>query len=304
MFDHLVTKRQTHPREAYGLQGSSPCGELINLIARLEGGKTSFLQSSGLCSIGMVLLVYLKPGDHLLMVDTVYGPTSIFCDNYLKARNIETTYYNPLQSDKIDQHIKENTKLIYAESPGSLTFELQDIPALVQVAQAHNIPVAMDNTWATPLYFPANEKGVDIAIHAGTKFLLGGSDAYMGYCSMIDNDDLIQEFNRFNIMFGEHFTPDMAYNVLRSMRSLSVRLDHHYHAGLKVAKWLEGHKSVLSVLFPALPSHPQHDLWKRDFKGATGVFSFVLDPKYSYEDVCVFFKRLKVFRIALSFGGY
>lgn len=286
---------------SYAITGTPTSYALAEAIATLEGGYKTLLVPSGLAALTVTLMSLCSTGDHLLVPDSVYGPTRRFCRLELHRLGIETTFYDPQIGADIAELIKENTRLILVESPGSLTFEIQDIPAISAIAKAKNIAVVMDNSWATPLYFKPFIHGVDISIQAITKYIGGHSDVIMG--SITTTEAYYKKVYKFFRNSGASVSPHDCYLASRGLRSLSARLKAHETSALKIASWLEGRKEIARVLYPALPSHPQHNLWKRDFTGACGLFSFILKP-CSQEAVHRMINEMELFAIGCSWGGY
>jgi cystathionine beta-lyase len=246
-------------------------------------------------------MCFTKARDHILVADTVYQPTRRICDGPLKRFGVETTYYDPTVGAGITRLMRPNTALVYTESPGSLTFEVQDIPAIAAAAHAAGALVALDNTWASPLYFKPFAHGADISIQAGTKYIVGHADAMLGAITVTEPlaQRLVAEAGGLGICAG---TEEM-YLGLRGFRTLDVRLERHWRSGIEVARWLEGRPEVARVLHPALPSHPQHALWERDFLGASGLFSIVLKP-CAKTAVAALIEGLELFGLGASWGGY
>lgn len=288
-------------RYLYGRRGTPTTEALAQAITRLEGGAGTALVSSGLSAITTALMSVVRSGDHVLVADAVYGPTRNFCDTLLSGFGAEVTYYDPLLGAKIADLFRPNTRAVFLESPGSLSFEMQDVPAIAEIARARGAAVLMDNTWATPLFFRALDFGVDLSIQAGTKYLGGHADANLGTISA--TEQYWPQVKETTGSLGLNPGPEDAFLMMRGLRTLSVRLDRHMESGLKVAHWLEGRPEVLRVLHPALSSHPQHALWKRDFTGACGLFSVVLKPK-PQAAVNAFIDALELFGIGASWGGY
>lgn len=288
-------------RYHYGRRGTPTSDALCEAMTALEGGAGTVLAPSGLCAVTTALLAVLSAGDHLLMTDSVYGPTRAFCDGMLRRLGIETTYYEPLLGGDIAALMRENTRAVFVESPGSLTFEVQDIPAIAAAAHARDAAVLMDNTWATPLFFPAHTRGVDLSIHAGTKFLSGHSDVMIGTISA--TEAWWPKLKEGHGLLGQCVGPDDIYLTLRGVRTLAVRMAQHQRAGLEVARYLAGRPEVARVLHPALPDDPGHALWQRDFTGASGLFGVVLQPK-SQEAVNALLNSLTLFGMGASWGGF
>ncbi len=290
-------------RYQYGRRGTPTTEALELAVQELEGPQCAgvSLLPSGLAAISAALLAVLRAGDHLLMTDSTYQPTRNFCEQVLKRLGITTTYYDPLIGADIADLFQANTRLVYLESPGSLTFEIQDVSAIAKVTHDKGALVLMDNTWATPLYFRPLDHGVDLAIQAGTKYIGGHSDVMLGAVSA--NAATVAALKNFVRLGGLCEGPDDVYLGLRGLRTLDVRLERHYKSGVAVARWLETRPEVLRLLHPALPSHPQHAIWKRDFSGACGLFSMVLKP-VPQRAVYAFLDTLELFGIGASWGGY
>jgi cysteine-S-conjugate beta-lyase len=259
----------------YGRRGTPTQWSLAEALTEMEPGAAgTMLYSSGVAALTSALLAILKPGDHLLMTDNAYDPTRSFCDGFLKDWGVETTYYDPPIGAGIDALLRPNTAAIFMEVPGSLTFEVHDVPAIVAVAQAHGIATVVDNTWATSLFFKPLSHGVDLSIIAATKYIVGHSDAMAG--AVTANANYYPALRRVSQQLGQQLGPDDAWLASRGLRTLSVRLHQHQDSALRIAQWLETQNEVAHVLHPALHSHPGHDLWKRDFEGASGLFSIVM----------------------------
>jgi cystathionine beta-lyase len=256
---------------------------------------------SGLAAISTAFLSVVQAGDHVLVTDSAYGPTRNFCEQVLKRLGVTTSYYDPVIGAALADHFQPNTRLVYVEAPGSLSFEMQDVGAIAKVAHDKGALVLMDNTWATPLYFRPLDHGVDLVIQAGTKYIGGHSDIMLGTVSA--SGATVAALKNTVRLLGLCEGPDDVYLGLRGLRTLGVRLDRHYASGLAVARWLEQRPEVLRVLHPALPSDPGHALWKRDFTGASGLFSMVLKP-VSQKAHYAFVDTLELFGIGASWGGY
>src|SRR5262245_35041872 len=286
----------------YGRYGTPTTFAFEEAVAALEGGGRALALPSGLAAIGATLLSLLRAGDHLLMIDTVYGPAPPLCDKTLARFGIEVTNYDPVVGAGIADLLRPNTRLVYLESPGSLTFEVQDVPAIVAAAHAKGALAVMDNTWATPVLFRALGSGVDIVIYAATKYLVGHSDAMLGVIVARD-PDLYRTIKLASHGMGYCAAPDDCYLALRGLRTLAVRLQRHGETGLALARWLQGRTEVARVLHPGLPGHPGHDLWRRDFAGASGLFSFVLKP-CAPAAVAAMVEGMRLFGMGASWGGY
>ncbi len=287
---------------SYGLHGTPTTFALAEAIAELEGGFRSIVTSSGLSMITTALTGFVKSGDHVLVVDSVYGPTRAFCDTVLARFDVETTYYDPAIGAGIEALMRENTRVIFMESPGSMTFEVQDVPAIVKVARAHGAVTMLDNTWATPMFFKALEHGVDVSLHAGTKYISGHSDLLIGLITARD-EATFRTLRDSTGAFGDCPAPDVCFQALRGLRTMAVRLRHHEQAALEIARWLEARPEVKRVLHPALPGHPGHEFWKRDFHGASGLFGVVLHTD-SEQAIAAMIDSMSLFKIGSSWGGY
>jgi len=292
---------EDYQRISYGRNGTPTTRALEEAVARLEGGYRAVAVPSGLAAILASLCAFVKNGDHLLVVDSVYGPTRNFCNARLKPNGVDVEYYDPLIGAGIARLIRPNTRAIFCESPGSLTFEMQDIPAIAAAAHAREIPVLADNTWGTPYFFRAFERGVDISIHSATKYIVGHADAMMGI--IVTNQQHWRTVRRTVADYGYSASPDDCYLALRGLRTLGVRLKHQMQSALKVAGWLRARPEVKRVLFPALEGDPGHAIWKRDFSGAAALFSFVMAVADGRQ-TAAFVNALELFGIGSSWGGY
>jgi cystathionine beta-lyase len=306
LFDSVAAMRAATPAEEgrlhYGRNGTPTTWALAEALTGLEPGAAGTrLYPSGVAAIAVALLTVLKPGDELLMVDSVYGPTRSYCDSVLAGLGVKTTYYDPLIGAGIDGLIGEQTRAIFMESPGSLTFEVQDVPAICAAAKARGLVALLDNTWATPFLFPAIAAGVDLSILACTKYVVGHADVMLG--SVTAARDLWRRLERTSRAFGQHCSPDDAFLGARGLRTLGIRLRRHEQSGLEVARWLAGQKQVARVLHPALEACPGHEIWARDFSGASGLFSFVLAGGTD-EDRVRLIDGLDLFGIGYSWGGF
>ncbi|MGD0026422.1 MAG: cystathionine beta-lyase [Xanthobacteraceae bacterium] len=288
----------------YGRRGTPTTEALEGAVAELEGPQCAgvALLPSGLAAISTALLAVVHAGDHLLVTDSAYGPTRNFCDRILSRLGVATTYYDPLIGAAIAEQLRaKKTRAVYLESPGSLSFEMQEVAAIAAAAHANGAIVLMDNTWATPLYFRALDFGVDLAIQAGTKYIGGHSDLMLGTVSA--NATHVASLKDTVYLSGLCVGPDDVYLGLRGLRTLAVRLERHYQSGLAVARWLEQRPEVLHLLHPAMASHPGFSIWQRDFTGASGLFSMVLKP-VPQRAVYAFLDTLELFGIGASWGGY
>jgi cystathionine beta-lyase len=290
-------------RYLYGRRGTPTSEALEDALRALEGPDCAgvALLPSGLAAISTALLAVLKAGDHLLVTDSVYQPTRKFCDGMLKRYGVTATYYDPLVGGGIAALIQPNTRAVFVEAPGSLSFEIQDVPAIAAAAHAKGAVVLMDNTWATSLYFRAFEKGVDLSIQAATKYIGGHSDVMLGTVSANKAtwERLADTVHALGLCVG----PDDVYLGLRGLRTMGVRLAQHHQAGMKVARWLAERPEIACVLHPALESCPGHALWRRDFSGASGLFSVVFKP-VAQTAVNAFLNELTLFGIGASWGGF
>ncbi len=285
----------------YGRRGTPTSWALENAVAELEGGYRSLSFPSGLSAVTGALLAFLKTGDHLLMTDSVYAPTRRFCDKILKRFGVETTYYDPLIGAGIRTLLRPNTSVVYTESPGSHTFEVQDIPAIAKIANANGVKILMDNTWASPLYFKPFEHGVDVSIQAATKYIVGYSDVMLG--TVTATKEFWPELRESAGDMGQCAGPDDLYLAQRGFRSLAVRLRQHQSNALMIAEWLQTRPEVMQVIYPALPGSPGHEIWKRDFLGASGLFAFELKP-CTEKAIEAMLDGMRIFGMGYSWGGY
>jgi cystathionine beta-lyase len=287
----------------YGRRGTPTSEALEGALRELEGPNCAgvSLLPSGAAAVSTALLSVLSSGDHILITDSVYRPTRNFADSILKRFGVETTYYDPLIGAGIGSLFKPNTRAVFVEAPGSQTFEMQDIPAIAKAAHDRNALVLMDNTWATPLYFRALDKGVDLSIQAGTKYIGGHSDLMLGTVSA--NAATWRALRDTVLTSGLCVGPDDMYLGLRGLRTLSVRLERHQRSALEIARWLQQRPEVAQVLHPGLEGDPGHAIWKRDFDGASGLFSVILKP-VSQPAVYAFLDSLRLFGMGFSWGGY
>ncbi|KFB10482.1 cystathionine beta-lyase [Nitratireductor basaltis] len=301
LFPDAETMAGHKQKYTYGTRGTPTSDALGAAIDALEGSAGTIAVPSGLAAVVVPMLAFLSAGDHVLIVDSVYFPTRRFADTMLKRMGVEVEYYEPELGGKIASRMKDNTRVVFTESPGSNTFEMQDIPAIAEAAHAGDAIVMMDNTWATPLYFKPLDHGVDISIHAATKYPAGHSDVLSGTVSA--NAKCWQQLYDTYLTLGVCAGPDDVYQVLRGLRTMGVRLERHQESALEIAQWLERRDDVSRVLHPALPSHPGHEIWKRDFSGASGIFSIVLNGGGTKE-AHAFLDALEIFGLGYSWGGY
>lgn len=306
LFDNYETLKQanegTYPGYTYGTQGSPTQEAFERALAALEGGYKTKVFSSGISAITHVLQAFTKCGDHILVCDNVYGPTQRFCDRILSKFGVETTYIPPDAGENVSEFIRPETRLIFLESPGSNTFEIQDVPAIARVAKAKGLVTMIDNTWATPLYFKPFQLGIDISIHSVTKYIAGHSDVLMG--TVTTNKARFSEFFHYYHTLEINTGQTDCYLALRGLNTLAVRLKHHEQSALEMAHWLNTQKPVGAVLHPALPEHPEHNLWKRDFTGSSGLFGFILKQEYPEEQIAAFVDGLRFFGLGYSWGGF
>lgn len=285
----------------YGRGGTPTTFALEDAVAALDGAAGAVVTGSGKTAIAQALMTFLEAGDHLLMVDTAYAPTRQFCDRVLARFGVETTYYDPLIGAGIEALMRPETKVVFLESPGSLTFEVQDTPAIAAVARGRGAIVMLDNTWATPLYFKPLAHGVDVAIQAATKYIGGHSDLMMGVVSA--TEEHYPALRRGMQDLGCYVSPDDCYLALRGLRTLSVRLERHQRNGLALAEWLQTRPEIARVLHPALPDSPGHASWRRDFAGASGLFGVILKP-CSKTALAAMLDGMELFGMGFSWGGY
>jgi len=285
----------------YGRHGTPTTFAFEEAIAALDGAARAIALPSGLAAVTAALLGYLKAGDHLLMADHVYGPARHFAQTFLKRMGVETTFYDPMLGAGIADLIRDNTRVVYMESPGSLTFEVQDVPAIVAAAKARGLATLLDNTWAAPLFYQPLKFGVDASIVAATKYIVGPSDAMLGVISC--TQESWQKIRPVVAELGYSAAPDDVYLGLRGLRTASVRMRQHERQALELARWLERRPEVARILHPAFPSHPGHEFWKRDFTGASGLFGVVLKetPKPAVDAML---DGMELFGMGFSWGGF
>lgn len=292
-----------NPYAHYARFGTATTRAFEDMLAELEGAHGAQIFPSGLSACTHALMAFLTPGDHVLMTDNVYGPTRAFAQHTLSRMGIEVEFFAPSEGADIAQRLRNTTRVVYLESPGSQTFEVSDVPAMAAAAHAIGAVVMMDNTWATPLFFKPFEHGVDVSIHAATKYLVGHSDAILGVATA--NARAWPTLQAGAQAFGQTAGPDDLFLAMRGLRTLSVRLQRHQETALLLAQRLQQHPAVARVLHPALPDAPGHAFWKRDFLGASGLFGVVLKPVADQDRALAqAFDQLQWFGIGLSWGGY
>jgi cystathionine beta-lyase len=301
MADLEAAARGEYPEPAYGLHGMPTVTDLQQAIATIEGGHAALAVPSGLAATTLPLLALAKPGDHVLVTDAVYGPTRRFCELHLKRFGVDVSYYDPLLGADIAREFRPATRLVFAESPGSLTFEVQDIPAIAAAAHAHGALVILDNTWATPFGFRAFDHGVDVSVHAATKYIGGHSDVLLGL--IVASARTHAALHRLWTDIGVTASPDDCFLALRGLRTLPTRLARHQASALRIAQWLRGRSEVREVLYPALPGARGHALWQRDFRAATGLFGVVLEP-CARTALAAMLDGMRLFRMGWSWGGF
>jgi cysteine-S-conjugate beta-lyase len=285
----------------YGRIGTPTTLAFEEAVAAAEGGERCIAMPSGLAAIAGTLSALLKPGDHVLVSDSVYGPTRTFCQDILSKNGVQVDYFHPLLAENIEVLFKPNTKVVFCETPGSLTFEVQDIPAIAKVAHAKGALVVADCTWASPVFYRPFEKGVDVSVLAATKYISGHSDAMLG--TITTSEALYPVIKTSVVKYGYSVGSEEAYLGLRGLRTIVPRMKQHQESGLKVARWLQSRPEVARVLHPGLPGDPGHDLFKRDFLGASGLFGVILEP-YPEEALIPMIDGYKLFALGFSWGGY
>ncbi|MFV7783765.1 cystathionine beta-lyase [Shewanella marisflavi] len=296
-----ATKNRANGEMFYGRRGTPTHFAFQAAIAELEGGVGTALYPSGSAAISGALLSFLKAGDHLLMVDTAYEPTRDLCDKLLKGFGIETTYYDPLIGKGIEALIRPNTKVLFLESPGSITLEVQDVPTLSSIAHEHGLVVMLDNTWASPINSRPFELGVDISIQAATKYIVGHSDVMLGTATA--NEAHWEQLRENSYLMGQCTSADDIYLASRGLRTLGVRMAQHEKNALKVANWLATRPEVDHLRHPAFTTCPGHEFFKRDFSASNGLFSFVL-KQGNIKSITAFVENMQHFKMGFSWGGY
>ncbi|HSP25669.1 MAG TPA: cystathionine beta-lyase [Saliniramus sp.] len=297
-YDDILNRRN---RYTYGTKGTPTIEALEQGWSEIAGAAGTVLAPSGMSAVALALMAFVKAGDHILVTDSVYRPTREFCNQHLAKLGVETTYYDPLIGSGISDLMRPNTSVVFTEAPGSQTFEMQDIPAIREVAHAHGAVLMMDNTWATPLFFPPHANGIDIAIEAGTKYLSGSSDLLMGIVSA--NEKHWPQLRRTYDLYASCPGPEDVFLCLRGMRTMKLRLKEHEKQALEMARWLEQRPEVSRVMHPGLESDPGHAIWKRDFKGSSGLFAIELKPA-SRQALGAMLDGLKLFGMGFSWGGF
>jgi cystathionine beta-lyase len=300
----LLERGESKPFEGmrYGRVGTPTSKAFEDAVTALEGGYGAVVASSGLAACCTSLLTWLKAGDHLLIADTVYGPTRTFATRTLAGYGVAVEIYDPTVGAEIRGLFRPNTRVVFMESPGSWSFEMQDVPAIADAARAHGITTMIDNTWASPVLFKPHAHGVDLSIEAATKYIGGHSDAMLGVTSAIDRATY-EKLKTGHVITGQSAGADDMYLGMRGLRTLPVRLERHGATGLKLAEWLMGRPEVANVLHPAMPHDPGHALWKRDFSGCSGLFGVLLNP-YSRAAVTAMVEGMSLFKMGWSWGGF
>ncbi len=301
LFPTLAQLTAYDQRYTYGRNTTPTTDALCDAIGQLEGASFTVLATSGLHAVSTAILSFVEAGDEILMTDSVYFPTRRFCDQVLARIGVKTIYYDPLVGEGIAELFTDRTRLVFTESPGSQSFEMQDIPAIVAAARPRGIWVLMDNTWATPLYFRPLEHGVDVSIQSATKYIVGHADAMLG--SIATNERASPHVKRTSIALGNAAGSEETFLGLRGLRTMQVRLDRHQRSALEVAEWLKTRAEVAEVLHPGLPGTPGHEIWKRDFLGASGLFTIMLHP-VSQAQLAAMLDHLRYFGMGYSWGGY
>jgi cystathionine beta-lyase len=300
--DMAKVSRNEYRGITYGTDRLPTQRQFEEAMREFEGGAVTRVFQSGIAAIQTALMAFTKSGDHILVCDNAYGPGQRFCRKVLKKFDIDFTLIPPNVGADIEEYIQANTVLILLESPGSITFELQDIPAITAIARQKNIVTVLDATWATPLYIKPFELGVDVSIHSVTKYISGYSDVLAGTVTV--NERCSRTFDNFYKLMEIYTPAEECYLALRGLQSLTPRLRQHEQSALTVAKWLQNVPLIDEVLHPALPGHPEHHLWKRDFSGSSGLFGFTFKKDYSESELAAFINILTLFRLGFSWGGY
>jgi cystathionine beta-lyase len=294
-------KNRHNQTMVYGRRGTNTSFAFSDAMVDIEGGAGCALYPSGTAAITNAILAFVEQGDHILMVDSAYEPTRDYCDKILTKMGVTTTYYDPMIGTDIEALIRDNTRLIFLESPGSLTMEVQDVPAISNVAHKHDCIVMLDNTWGAGVNFKPFNYGVDVSVQAATKYIVGHSDVMLGTATAIDK--YWPQLRDYSYLMGQCTSPDDVYLALRGIRTLSVRLKQHQQSAIKVAQWLESRPEVAKILHPAFESCPGHEFFKRDFEGSNGLFSFTLNCG-NQRALTAFLDGLNHFKMGYSWGGF
>jgi len=303
LFPDLETMERRDQRYTYPLAGSPNMDSVASVLTELEGGAGTRLVSSGLVAITCALQAVLSAGDEVLVTDSIYEPTRHFCDNVLARMGITTRYFDPRLGAKVSDLFTDRTRVLMLESPGSLTFEVQDLPAISAARGDRNISIIVDNTWATPLFYRPLELGANISVHAGTKMIGGHSDIMLG--TITADEAHLPAIVQTHRALGLYASPDDSYLAARGLRTLKLRMDHHHRAALDIAEWLEGHDLVSRVLHPGLPSHPDHEVFRRDFSGSGSLFAFELAPAANRRGaLAAMLDGMELFGMGYSWGGF
>ncbi len=292
---------RSEARVRYGRAGTPTTFALEDAMSALEQAHGTILASSGLAAITMALSAFVQTGDHILVTDSTYTPTRNFCNQTLSRLGVETEYFDPLTGSGITELIRENTRLVWTECPGSQTFDVQDLPAIVEAAHARDVIVLTDNTWSGGYFRKPLTEGVDVSVQAATKYIVGHSDVMMG--TIACNEATFEKVRQSSSLFGMCCGPDDVYLALRGLRTISVRMDRHHESGIRVAEWLQSRPEVSQVMHPALPQDPGHELWKRDFTGASGLFGFVL-KEGDRTKLSAMMDHMELLGMGSSWGGY
>ena len=309
IFDSMADKKQATINRAkgalfYGRRGTLTHFALQDLMCEMEDGVGCYLYPCGAAAVSNSILAFVQSGDHILMTGAAYEPTQDFCNHVLKRMGVETTFYDPMAGERIAELVQENSKILFLESPSSLTMEVPDIPAIVKAVRKAkpDIVIMIDNTWAAGVLFKALQQDIDISIQAGTKYLVGHSDVMIG--TAVANARCWDQLRENSYLMGQMVDADSAYTTARGIRTLAVRLKQHEESSIKVAQWLAQQPQVKAVYHPALPSCPGHEFFKRDFSGSSGLFSFELKQKLTKEQLADFMDHFKLFTMAYSWGGF
>ena len=286
----------------YGAYGTANTLALADALAELEGGAGTVVTSTGLSAVTLALTALLGQGDHLLMTDSAYAPTRAFCDEVLTRYGVETTYYDPLVGQGIGDLMRPKTRVVFTESPGSLTFDVQDVPAIAEATHRRRALLLLDNTWSGGWFFKPFDHGVDVSVQAVTKYIAGHSDAVIGGITAV-SEELFRRIKDTTMAFGDVAAPDTSYLALRGLRSMAPRLRQQQESGLKIAAWLRDRREIKRVLYPALPGDPGHAVWKRDFTGASSLFGVVLHTR-DETAVARMVDHYRYFKIGASWGGF